>query len=158
MKKNRSKVPGERLYVDTSSVRDKSRGGSKFWLMIADDATSKKWSFFLKKKDEQYDVLLNFLNNLKKTNVHTKSIGMILRMDNAGENIKFQKILRNNDLDIEVEFTPVDGPEYNGVVERGFATLYVRVRASLNGSGFLEKISINTGQNARVPQTTWMIF
>ena len=65
---------------------------------------------------------------------------MILRMDNAGENIKFQKILRNNDLDIEVEFTPVDGPEYNSVVERGFATLYGRVRASLNGAGFFEKI------------------
>ena len=48
--KNRSKIPGERLYVDTSSVRDKSRGGSKFWLMIADDATSKKWSFPLKKR------------------------------------------------------------------------------------------------------------
>ena len=99
----------------------------------------KKVEFFLKKKDEQYEVLLNFLNNLKKTNVHTKSIDMILRMDNAGENINFQKILRNNDLDIEVEFTPVDGPEYNGVVERGFATLYGRVRASLNGAGFFGK-------------------
>ena len=48
--KNRSKIPGERLYVDTSSVRDRFRGGSKFWLMIADDATSKKWSSFLKKR------------------------------------------------------------------------------------------------------------
>ena len=43
--KNRSKVPGERLYVDTSSVRDKFRGVSKYWLMISDDDTPENWSF-----------------------------------------------------------------------------------------------------------------
>ena len=59
----RSKILGERLYVDISSIKGKSRGGRKFWLLIADDATPKKWSFFLKSKDEQYRVLVNFVKN-----------------------------------------------------------------------------------------------
>ena len=47
---SRSTIPGERLYVDISSVKTKSKGGSNYWLQIADDATPKKWSFFIKKK------------------------------------------------------------------------------------------------------------
>ena len=33
---------------------------------------------------------------------------------------------------------PVDGPEFNGVVERAFETGYRQVRAMLRGGGFFE--------------------
>jgi hypothetical protein len=42
----RETVPGRTLHIDISSVKRKSKGGAKFWLQIADGATSKKWSFF----------------------------------------------------------------------------------------------------------------
>ena len=47
-KKNlkQSTEPDGYLYIDISSIRNRSAGGNKFWLMIADDATPKKWSFF----------------------------------------------------------------------------------------------------------------
>ena len=43
-------VPGRTLHINISLVKNKSKGGAKFWLQIADRATAKKWSFFLKKK------------------------------------------------------------------------------------------------------------
>ena len=49
----RETVPGRTLHIDISLVKRKSKGGAKFWLQIADGATSKKWSFFLKKKSDQ---------------------------------------------------------------------------------------------------------
>ncbi len=35
----RSNIPGERLFIDISSIKSKSLGGSKFWLLVIDDAT-----------------------------------------------------------------------------------------------------------------------
>ena len=33
----------------------------KFWLMVVDQATNMKWSFFLKKKDQQVGVIIDFI-------------------------------------------------------------------------------------------------
>ena len=43
----RSKKPGERLMFDVSSIKKKSFGGAKFWLLIMDDATGFIWSHFI---------------------------------------------------------------------------------------------------------------
>jgi hypothetical protein len=32
-----SNLPGERLYVDISSIKERSFGGAKFWALIVDD-------------------------------------------------------------------------------------------------------------------------
>jgi hypothetical protein len=34
-----SNLPGERLYVDISLMKERSIGGSKFWALIVDDYT-----------------------------------------------------------------------------------------------------------------------
>ena len=60
-------------------------------------------------------------------------------MDNAGENKKLEEILKLKKLNIYFEYTPFDGADFNGVVERAFATGYGRVQAMLNGGGFFEK-------------------
>jgi hypothetical protein len=38
--KGESQIPGERLYMDISSVRDLSLGGSKFWDLVVDKCTN----------------------------------------------------------------------------------------------------------------------
>jgi hypothetical protein len=43
-----SNLPGERLYVDISSIKERSIGGAKFWVLIVDDYTDYCWSFVLK--------------------------------------------------------------------------------------------------------------
>jgi hypothetical protein len=45
-----SNLPGERLYVNISSIKDRSIDGAKFWVLIVDDYTDYCWSFVLKKK------------------------------------------------------------------------------------------------------------
>ena len=47
--------------------------------------------------------------------------------------------MESENLDIDVELTPVDSPKHNAVVERGVGTLYGRVRATINGAGFFGK-------------------
>ena len=50
--KGGSQVPGERIYLDISSVRDLSFGGAKFWVLIVDEYTDYCWSVFFKAKNE----------------------------------------------------------------------------------------------------------
>jgi hypothetical protein len=47
-----SNMPGERLYVDISSIKERSIGGANFWALIVDDFTDYCWSFALKKKSD----------------------------------------------------------------------------------------------------------
>jgi hypothetical protein len=44
--KGGSLIRGERLYVDMSSIKGTSFGGTKFWALIIDDFSSNCWSFF----------------------------------------------------------------------------------------------------------------
>ena len=59
-KKNedKSKNPGERMYLDISSMKKSSMEGRQHWVMLVDEATKYKKSFFLKKKNEQVELLL----------------------------------------------------------------------------------------------------
>jgi ribosomal protein L31 len=58
----RSTVPGERIYIDISKLSHPSTIGSKFWLLVVDDATDFTWSFFLKAKSDTTDTLVSFFN------------------------------------------------------------------------------------------------
>jgi hypothetical protein len=44
---NSSDVPSERLYIDISSIAERSFGGAKFWALIVDDYSDYCWSFIL---------------------------------------------------------------------------------------------------------------
>jgi hypothetical protein len=60
----RSTIPGERLFINTSSVKAKSFGNSKFWLLVVDDCTDVAWSAFLSKKSNQVDQLITLIKEL----------------------------------------------------------------------------------------------
>ena len=75
-----SKVRGERLHIDISSVKYKSYGGGKHWLLVVDDATDVNWSYIQKKKSELTENMIQLILDLKnKNNITTKFI----RCDNA---------------------------------------------------------------------------
>ena len=42
----RATKPGHRLFFDISSIKNTSYGGSKFWLLLVDDATDQCFSYF----------------------------------------------------------------------------------------------------------------
>ena len=66
-KKNEDKSmnPGERMYLDISSMRKPSMGGRQHWVMLVDEATKYKKSFFLKKKNEQVEPIIDWIKALK---------------------------------------------------------------------------------------------
>ena len=61
--KQPSKVKGERLYIDISSIKGRSYGGTKFWNLIVDEATRMKWSICLKQKSDLGKEMVKFLRN-----------------------------------------------------------------------------------------------
>ena len=149
----RSKVAGERLFIDISSVKGVSIGGSKYWLAIVDDFTDMTWSMFLKQKSEQVNRIIDFIRDLKvKLNLSVKYI----RCDNAGENKSLEKRCLREGFGVQFEYTAPDTPQYNGRVERKFATLYSRVRVILNRSmvpsGLRQKLWAEAAQLATLQE------
>jgi len=85
--KEKAKYPGERLFIDIASVNKKSIGGAKYWLLVVDDFSRKKWSFFLKNKSELSGTMKDFVQEQRGLGYDVKHI----RLDNAGENKSFAK-------------------------------------------------------------------
>ena len=83
-----SKIPGERLFVDISSIKGESYGGAKFWALIVDDYTDFCWSFFLKKKRDLKFKMVDLIKELKGME---KKVSFI-RYDNAGENESLEQL------------------------------------------------------------------
>jgi hypothetical protein len=136
---HKTDVPGERFYIDVSYINEPTYGGSKYWLLIVDEATKFKWSYFLKTKDEVATKVIALFNKL--SNEFNKNLKFI-RCDNAGENISLQKQMEKLNLSVTFEFTAPNTPQQNGVVERAFATLYGRVRAMMRDINLPEKTKI----------------
>jgi len=68
--------------IEICSVKHKSSGGNKFWLMILDDATDFVWSMFLKSKSELSSKTIGFIKDRQAKVKDVKNI----RCDRAGEN------------------------------------------------------------------------
>jgi hypothetical protein len=61
-------LPGERLYVDISSIKERSFGGAKFWALIVDDYTDFCWSFVMNHKSDIKARVETLLTDLKIAN------------------------------------------------------------------------------------------
>ena len=80
-KKNedKSENPRERMYLDISSMRKPSMGGRQHWVILVDEATKYKKHFFLKKKNEQVEPIIDWMKALKaRHKIQVK----IIRCDN----------------------------------------------------------------------------
>ena len=114
-------------------MRETSMGGRQHWVMLVDEATKYKKSFFLKKKNEQVEPIIDWIKALKAR--HKIQVKMF-RCDNAGENKVLERESDKIDLGIIFEYTAPGTPQHNGVVERAFVTVMGRVRAMMNHAGF----------------------
>ena len=129
---NKSSIPGERMYLDISSMKHDSQGGKKHWAMLVDEATGYKKSFFMKKKSDQVVEIAQWLKNLNdKRGIKVKMI----RCDNAGENKSLEEWCDKEGLGITFEYTAPGTPQQNGVVERAFVTVMGRGRTMMNYAG-----------------------
>jgi len=129
-------VIGERLHMDISSIKARSFGGAKYWLLVLDEATGYAFSFFLKRKSDTPSTILKLVQDLKSEGKHVKKI----RCDGAGENRTTEELLKANGLCVDFEYSAPNTPQQNGRVERRFATLYGRVRSMLNDANVTSEL------------------
>jgi hypothetical protein len=62
----KSTKPCQVFVSDISSIKSELSGGCKYWLLVVDQYTEMKWSFFLQTKDKHPDVLVNFVREGNK--------------------------------------------------------------------------------------------
>ena len=121
------------MYLDISSMRKPSMGGTQHWEMSVGEATKHKKRFFLKKKNEQVQPIIDWIKALKaRHKIQLK----IIRCDNTGENKVLERESDKNELGIIFEYTAPGTPQQNGVVDRAFVTVMGRARAMMNRAGF----------------------
>ena len=53
------------MYLDISSMKIPSMGGRQHWVLLVDEATKYRKSFFLKKKNEQVEPIIDWIKALK---------------------------------------------------------------------------------------------
>ena len=133
MNEDKSENPGERKYLDISSMRKPSMRGREHWVMLVDEETKYKKSFFLKKKNEQVEPIIDWIKALKaRHEIQVKTI----RCDNDGESKVLGRVSDKTELGIIFEYTVPGTPQQNGVVERAFVTVMGLARAMMNHVGF----------------------
>ena len=69
------------------------------------------------------------LENMKKS-------VKFIRMDNAGENTKLRNRTKKEEMNVNIEFTSPNTPQFNEQIERSFVTLWGRAQAMLNGASY----------------------
>jgi hypothetical protein len=104
-------IQGYCVFFDISSIKNTSFGGAKFWLLIVDDATDQNFSYFLKKKSDTAQTIVNLVKHLKEKEVIEVKV---LRCDNAGENKSAETLCQDEGLGITFEYTTPDTPQHNG--------------------------------------------
>jgi hypothetical protein len=99
-----SNVPGERLYVDISSIKERSIGGEKFWAFIVDDYTDYCWIFVMKNKSDIKARIKTLLTDLEIAN----RIVRFIICDNAGENMTMKIDPEIKSFGIKFEFRALE--------------------------------------------------
>jgi hypothetical protein len=100
----------EGLFFDIGSIKAKSYGGSKFWLLVVDNKTDFAWSYFLKNKSDMPNKITGLIKQLKtKYKYEVK----LLHCDNAGENKSTKKLCDKLGFAVDFEFTAPDTPQQN---------------------------------------------
>ena len=122
---------GEIIYLDLISHKKPIYGGSKNWIRIQDSDTKQKWYFSTKAKSYFTEKVTPFIN---KTNTMKKNVKTI-RCDNAGENKTTKENYEIVLEEINFKFTSPGTPQQNGIIERGLATLYPRMSATMAHMG-----------------------
>jgi hypothetical protein len=97
--KSGSQVPGERVYLDISSLKGESYGGSYFWALVVDYHTDYCWSF-LKAKSDLKGKFLTLLTDLKISGLDVKFI----QCDDLGENMDLFDECRSKGYNVKFKF------------------------------------------------------
>ena len=105
-----------------------SIGGSFYFLTFIDDYSRKTWVYFLKQKNEVFDLFRQFKNLVEKQSGYYIKV---LRTDRGGEYISREFFNFCKDHGIHKQFTTRYTPQQNGVAERKNRTIMEMARSML---------------------------
>jgi hypothetical protein len=152
--KGGSQVLGERVYLDISSIKGKSYGGSCFWALVLDDHTDYCWSLFLKAKSDLKGMFLTLLTVSKIAGLDIKFI----QCNDLGENKALFDEYRSKGYNMKFEFSGPQTPQRNGKVERKFQTFFRRIRAMLSSAGVKHKLRSGVWEECAMTLTLLLNF
>ena len=104
----------------------------KYWVLVKDQATCMKRSYFVKNKDNQVQHIIDIIKEINQMN--NRKVQFI-RCDNAEENKTLETECKKEGLGIKLEYTTRNTPQHNRQAERSFATLYGKIQAMLQAAG-----------------------
>lgn len=129
----RAREPNGIVHVDLCGpVTPKSNTGKRYMLMVYDDYTCRMATYFLARKKEAAQHILDYIVMAeRKTGIKVK----IIRSDGGGEfgSTRFEDSLRQ--AGIEHITTPPDAHAQNGRVERAHLTIFNSIRTALVDAG-----------------------
>lgn len=134
--KEREVIPGARMHMDLSGKVDtKSIGGSNYYLLMKDEATTFMQIAFLKTKEAK-EVLMHF----KRMVLEWKKLApdhpiRCLKTDNGTEFVNQQMREYLLDQSIRHETSIAGNPEMNGMIERANRTVVECARSMLHHAG-----------------------
>ena len=136
----KSTTPGERMFLDLSSVKEDGKKILKHWRLMVDEATGLKFTKFVTTKDGMVEPTLRELQKLRHANKDVKFIWC----DNGGENEALKKKSESAEwkLGIKFEFTACDTPQQNYLAEIGFTYIFNRAMAMMNGANIPKEIRL----------------
>ena len=132
-----SKITGERLFIDISYVNKLSLGKNKYWLLVVDQKSRHKWCRFMATRNESNENVTDVISELKSNGLSPKFI----RCDNSGENQHLEQYMTSQGhTGIRIEYTSPHTPQQNGIVEKGFESLYNLMRTMVKYGYFAYSI------------------
>jgi transposase InsO family protein len=130
----RTCVPYAKLHVDIAHMKTKSAGGAQWFTVLVDEATSFKWVFTHKTKDESASFLMEKIATFIADGHRVKQLRR--DRDTVYGSHKFSDFLRKH----SITDTPTSGysPQENGHAERAIGVLKSMVQSLLSDSGLAD--------------------
>ena len=126
---SRASLPIYRLHVDLSGRKRVSLHGYRYYMMVVDDYSRKKWSLNLKLKSQAFQVLKEHITLLEKSKPTLKVA--VIRTDGGGEFISNEMTLYMKEQGIQREISAPNCQYQNGVAERAIGVIDSSAKAMM---------------------------
>ena len=136
----KAEVPGGRVYLDLSKVTISKSDDTEFelankwWKVVVDEATGKKWSDFTPTKRGMVERTCEFMHKMKQRGIPIS----IIRLDPAGENKELENRVGSVEWKplqpVDFEFTSRDTPQHNNLAELSFPYIAGKARAMMGAA------------------------
>jgi hypothetical protein len=128
--KTRATVPSYRLHVDCSGRKRATLSGHRYYMMVVDDYSRKKWVLPLKHKSDTFTLLKNHLSMIERNNPKFKVAR--IRTDGGGEFVSTEMNEYLKDIGIQREISSPYCQYQNGVAERAIGIIDGSAKAMMS--------------------------